>query len=520
MPLPTSPPPAAASALELVLIGAAAALAVVLLMMWLRERHVGRARAARRSDEVDRELGAVAQLSASLADARDADQAARLLVDAVFTSIGVDFAAVALVDEQAQRARGLVARGRPEVEEWWPSMRVHLDSEPSAIAATVQAPRAARHRRRRRLPDRQPAPGRAGGREERRLRSRARGRRRRSRARRRARAGPARRRGGARPARRARRRDGARARARRIRRRPSRTRWRASGSSRASAGASARSSTSTPCCASPSRSSAAPSASAARSSASARPARPCPCWPSGTRPTRLPVGDEAPRLPALNLAAARAPHRARRGHRDGAARSTIPRSATSTCCGASATRAVLATPIVVFDRVDRRLRPPPATRRRLVGRRRWRWPRRSRARPASRSTRRACSRTTAAASSSRPALLEAAAVVTGELRLEPVLDRLVGELVKLLRADAADCFIDDPARGGAALRGRARPRLRGDRLAARPRVGALEQGARAGADGPLGRVRAARAAGHPPRLRAASTRAWPRRSSGRARRAA
>ena len=54
---------------RVVLIGAAAALAVVLLMMWLRERHVARARAARRSDEVDRELGAVAQLSASLADA-------------------------------------------------------------------------------------------------------------------------------------------------------------------------------------------------------------------------------------------------------------------------------------------------------------------------------------------------------------------------------------------------------------------------------------------------------------------
>ena len=137
--LPISPPIGAASALELVLVGAAAALAVVLLMMWLRERHVGRARAARRSDEVDRELGAVAQLSASLADTRDADQAARLLVDAVFTSIGVDFAAVALVDEQARRARGLVARGRPEVEEWWPSMRVHLDSEPSAIAETIRA---------------------------------------------------------------------------------------------------------------------------------------------------------------------------------------------------------------------------------------------------------------------------------------------------------------------------------------------------------------------------------------------
>src|SRR6185437_6847407 len=45
------------------------------------------------------------------------------------------------------------------------------------------------------------------------------------------------------------------------------------------------------------------------------------------------------------------------------------------------------------------------------------------------------------------ALLKAAEVVTSELRLETVLQLLVDELAKLLRADAADCYLYDPTRG-------------------------------------------------------------------------
>jgi len=43
------------------------------------------------------------------------------------------------------------------------------------------------------------------------------------------------------------------------------------------------------------------------------------------------------------------------------------------------------------------------------------------------------------------ALLQAAKVVTSELRLETVLERLVEEVAKLLRADAADCYLVDTA---------------------------------------------------------------------------
>ncbi|MGH3001782.1 MAG: GAF domain-containing protein [Gaiellaceae bacterium] len=45
------------------------------------------------------------------------------------------------------------------------------------------------------------------------------------------------------------------------------------------------------------------------------------------------------------------------------------------------------------------------------------------------------------------ALLQAAEVVTSELDIETVLHRLVGEMTKLLGADAADCYLLDPAHG-------------------------------------------------------------------------
>ncbi len=45
------------------------------------------------------------------------------------------------------------------------------------------------------------------------------------------------------------------------------------------------------------------------------------------------------------------------------------------------------------------------------------------------------------------ALLHAAQVVTSELEIEPVLERLVQEVTKLLEADAADCYLLDKERG-------------------------------------------------------------------------
>ena len=58
------------------------------------------------------------------------------------------------------------------------------------------------------------------------------------------------------------------------------------------------------------------------------------------------------------------------------------------------------------------------------------------------------------------ALLHAAQVVTSELEIEAVLQRLVEEVTKLLGADAADCYLVDPERGRSALRRGARASTR------------------------------------------------------------
>ena len=51
--------------------------------------------------------------------------------------LDVDFVAIALVDEQAGTAEGLLARLRGEDAPWWQDMRVDLRGEPSGIASAV-----------------------------------------------------------------------------------------------------------------------------------------------------------------------------------------------------------------------------------------------------------------------------------------------------------------------------------------------------------------------------------------------
>ncbi|MFN2471348.1 MAG: GAF domain-containing protein [Gaiellaceae bacterium] len=127
----------AVSAATEVVAGAALIGAVLLLALWLRERCASHAREVRRTKEIDRELGAVAELSARLARADDVESIARLLIDEVVGLLRVDFAAVALICEDGTEAHGLVARGADDVGEWWPSVRFDLVDEPSLTAAAV-----------------------------------------------------------------------------------------------------------------------------------------------------------------------------------------------------------------------------------------------------------------------------------------------------------------------------------------------------------------------------------------------
>ena len=166
--------------------------------------------------------------------------------------------------------------------------------------------------------------------------------------------------------------------------------------------------------------------------------------PSGTLPASSRSRDHAERLPVLNLAA--------RERRTVAVDDivTSPELDDPSLGGRETlvdlgTRAVLATPILVFDRMIgvfglHRPEPgagPPA---------RSCWPRRSAARSGSRCTRPRLSRQNERRVEEQAALLKAAQVLTSDLRFEAVIQRLVDELVKLFRADAADCWIFDDAR--------------------------------------------------------------------------
>ncbi len=129
--------PLAVSNTAFALLAFGSVAAALVLGLWLRERRASRARYVRRTDEIDRELEAVASLSEHLASAPDVEAVASVLVDEVADLFRLEFVGVAIVDDQLEEARGLVARGADAVTEWWPTVRLDLAGEPSLIAAAV-----------------------------------------------------------------------------------------------------------------------------------------------------------------------------------------------------------------------------------------------------------------------------------------------------------------------------------------------------------------------------------------------
>jgi len=85
----------------------------------------------------DRELEAVTALSNELAHARDAEGAARILLPKVQALLGVEFAALACIDERVERAWGVLALVEGAEAEWWRDVIVDLNDEPSGIASAV-----------------------------------------------------------------------------------------------------------------------------------------------------------------------------------------------------------------------------------------------------------------------------------------------------------------------------------------------------------------------------------------------
>ncbi len=94
---------------------------------------------AREAEELvslrDRELDAVAALASSLARMHEPVAVGRTLLDEIVALLGVDFSALALIGEDGREAHGLVARSGSKDVEWWSEMRIDLVDEPSGIAS-------------------------------------------------------------------------------------------------------------------------------------------------------------------------------------------------------------------------------------------------------------------------------------------------------------------------------------------------------------------------------------------------
>jgi PAS domain S-box-containing protein len=87
--------------------------------------------------EGDPQLAAIASLSRALVRAKDQDAAARTLIDTCLSQLEVEFAAVALVDETGRAAEGLLAVSADGELDWWPEISIDFDNEPSGIASAV-----------------------------------------------------------------------------------------------------------------------------------------------------------------------------------------------------------------------------------------------------------------------------------------------------------------------------------------------------------------------------------------------
>jgi PAS domain S-box-containing protein len=82
-------------------------------------------------------LGSVASLSSGLLHAADTESIARVLVDEVAAQLKPDATALALISEDRTEATGIYARSETVDIEWWSTMRLDLENEPSGIASAA-----------------------------------------------------------------------------------------------------------------------------------------------------------------------------------------------------------------------------------------------------------------------------------------------------------------------------------------------------------------------------------------------
>ncbi len=99
---------------------------------------VRRARdAEERASLRERELRSIETISSSLVHAGDPESIARILLDEIAALFSVEFTGLVLVDEDLVAGRGLLARREGEDFEYWRDLRFDLRNEPSGVATAA-----------------------------------------------------------------------------------------------------------------------------------------------------------------------------------------------------------------------------------------------------------------------------------------------------------------------------------------------------------------------------------------------
>jgi PAS domain S-box-containing protein len=111
--------------------GRAAAAALLLLAILRR----GGPRPGRAAGE--RELESVSRVADELARSADVEGVARTLLDELAELFDVGFVALTFVSDDGREAAGYLARSAGEDFDWWRDLRLDLDEEPSGIASAV-----------------------------------------------------------------------------------------------------------------------------------------------------------------------------------------------------------------------------------------------------------------------------------------------------------------------------------------------------------------------------------------------
>jgi GAF domain-containing protein len=122
---------------SVLLVVAALAVGLVVGVVLRARARPAAAAAAARERERERELESLRRIAAELARTSDVEGVARALLDEISLLFEVGFVALTFVSEDGREASGFLARADGTDVPWWPDVRLDLEREPSGIASAA-----------------------------------------------------------------------------------------------------------------------------------------------------------------------------------------------------------------------------------------------------------------------------------------------------------------------------------------------------------------------------------------------